>query len=182
MTLRNSLHSSRGRIGGRGVAARIISAKGQTWKWLFALLPTLGSTFFPSLPVCLLQKWAHNVVCLPADRFQMLMAGSWCEDWGAGWRGGYSFLLRGTNTSRSLGLLHKTRGHGGMQLCMEMAFKNGWWTASVDCKQALKKGTVCLVSTCANFQKTANVSLCNACKHAQCSEKRKPGVPCFQTH
>lgn len=24
-------------------------------------------------------KWAHNAVCSPADRFQMLMAGSWCE-------------------------------------------------------------------------------------------------------
>lgn len=177
MTLRNSLHSSRGTIGGWGGHENYFRQR-SNMEMTICIVADVGQPFFSSLPVCLWQKWAHNVVCLPADRFQMLMAGSWCEGWGAGWRGGYSFLPRGKNTSRSLGLLHKTRGHGGMQLCMEMGFKNGWWTASVDCKQAFKKGTVCLVSTCANFQKTANVSLCNACT----MEKRKPGVPCFQTH
>lgn len=37
-------------------------------------------------------KWAHNVVCFPADRFQMLIAGSWCEG-AAGGRRGHSFSL-----------------------------------------------------------------------------------------
>lgn len=90
MTLQNSWHSS----GGRNRVARIISAKGQTWKWLCALLVMLGSlspppfslSLFLSAYLSLWLKWTHNKVCLPADRFQMLMAGSWCEGAAGGWR------------------------------------------------------------------------------------------------
>lgn len=70
MTLQNSWHSS----GGRKGLAGMISPKGQTWKWLSALLLILGSF---SLSRWL--EWAHNAVYLLQTSFWMFNTGSRCE-------------------------------------------------------------------------------------------------------
>lgn len=170
MTLQHRWHSSRGRKG----VARIISAKGQTWKWLCALLLMLGSL---SLSLSLLRlKWTHNAVCLLADRFQMLMAGSWCEGLG-GW-GGYSLLLGGKSSETNL-------EHRGRNSALSWKSANShkvWGT----CTGWLQTSTEKILKWFSSlFLEDRNASFCTRSKHAHRSGKKRlgiPGRPHCQTH
>lgn len=64
-----------------------------------------------SLFLSLRLQRAHNAVCLPAVRFQMLMAGSWCEGAAGGVEGrGMAIHSRwGGGSLRSLKILHRSK-------------------------------------------------------------------------
>lgn len=111
MTLQNSCHSQ---------------GEGRGWLELFLPKVKHGNDYMHCwwcwvVSLSLWLKWAHNVVCLPVDRFQMLMAGSWCE----GASGGLFILAGGEALHAHWKSCTGTNlGHRGKSFCAEMYWKH----------------------------------------------------------